>query len=132
MAGGVLLKTDLKGTSRVANLTQTAERRRWERLPLAIPVFARGVDDKGKDFLDFTTVLEISAGGAVLATRRSLQRSSRLTLEIPSAPLNERAAGRSSVRTLRAKIMRVTSSDRCQLAAVEFVRPLKSLPIARA
>jgi hypothetical protein len=116
----------------VSNLTQTAERRRWERLPLAIPVFARGVDDKGKDFLDFTTVLEVSAGGAVLATRRSLPRSSRLTLEIPSAPLNERAAGRSSVRTLRAKIIRVTSSDRCQLAAVEFIRPLKSLPIARA
>jgi hypothetical protein len=116
----------------VPNLKQTSDRRRWDRLPLAIPVFARGVDDKGKDFLDFTTVVEVSAGGAVLATRRSLPASSRLTLEIPSAPLNERAAGRSSVRTLRAKIVRVTASDRCHLAAVEFIRPLKALPVGRA
>lgn len=118
--------------SEVRALKQTADRRRWDRLPLAIPVFARGVDEKGKDFLDFTTVVEVSAGGAVLATRRNLPPMSRLTLEIPSAPLNERAAGRSSVRTLRAKIVRVTSSERCHLAALEFIHPLKSLPVGKA
>ena len=60
----------------------------------------------------------------MLATRRNLSRAGRLTLEIPSAPLNEKAAGTLSVRTLRAKIVRVTSSDRCQLCALEFIRPL--------
>lgn len=113
-------------------LRQTNERRQWERLPLAIPVFARGSDEKGKDFLDFTTVLDVSAGGALLATRRHLSHAARLTLEIPSAPLNERAVGRTSVRTLRAKVVRVTSADRCQLCALEFVRPLKTLGIGRA
>ena len=112
--------------------TQTQERRRWERIPLAIPVFAKGIDEKGKDFLDFTTVLEVSAGGAVMATRRNLNTSGRLTLEIPSAPLNDRAAGKSAVRTLRAKIVRVTSSDRCQLCALEFIRPIKAVPVGRA
>ncbi len=116
----------------MSNIRQGQERRRWERIPLAIPVFARGVDEKGKDFLDFTTVLEVSAGGAILATRRNLAPSSRLTLEIPSAPLNERAVGRSAVRTLRAKITRVTSSDRCQLCALEFIRPLKGIDVGRA
>ena len=105
-------------------LKSGAERRRWERIPLAIPVFARGIDEKGKDFLDFTTVLEVSAGGALLATRRNLSRSTRLTLEIPAAPLNEKAAGVSSIRTLRARIVRVSNSDRCQLCALEFTRPL--------
>ena len=115
------------------NTKAAHERRRWERLPLAIPVFARGIDEKGKDFLDFTTVLEVSAGGAVLAIRRNLARTARLTLEIPSAPLNEKVAGISSVRTLRAKIVRVTSSDRCQLCALEFIRPLvKTLPVGQA
>ena len=114
-------------------LKTAQERRRWERLPLAIPVFARGIDDKGKDFLDFTTVLEVSAGGAILATRRNLARAARLTLEIPSAPLNEKAAGISSVRTLRAKIVRVTTSDRCRLCALEFIRPiLKNLTVGQA
>jgi hypothetical protein len=116
----------------VSNYKPTEERRRWERLPLAIPVFARGIDEGGKDFLDFTTVLDVSAGGAMLATRRNLSRSTRLTLEIPSAPLNERAAGRPSVRTLRAKIVRITSSDRCHLCALEFTRPLKTVPVGQA
>ena len=82
------------------------------------------MDEKGKDFLDFTTVLDVSGGGAILATRRNLSRTARITLEIPSAPLNEKAAGVSSIRTLRAKVVRVTSSDRCQLCALEFIRPL--------
>lgn len=112
------------------NLKAGQERRRWERLPLAIPVFARGIDDKGKDFLDFTTVLDVSAGGAVVATRRSLARAARLTLEIPSAPLNEKAAGVTSFRTLRGKIVRVTPSERCQLCAIEFVRPIRKTPAA--
>ena len=109
------------------------ERRKWERLPLAIPVFARGIDDKGKDFLDFTTVLDVSGGGALLATRRNLPRAGRLTLEIPSAPLNEKAAGVLAVRTLRAKVVRVISSDRCQLCALEFIRPLSKInPVGQA
>ena len=82
------------------------------------------MDEKGKDFLDFTTVLDVSGGGAVLATRRNLTRAARITLEIPSAPLNEKAAGVSSIRTLRAKVVRVTNSDRCQLCALEFIRPI--------
>ena len=116
----------------MSNHRQVNERRRWERLPLAIPVFARGSDDKGKDFLDFTTVLDVSGGGALLATRRHLSRATRLTLEIPSAPLNERAVGRTSVRTLRAKVVRVASADRCNLCALEFVRPLKTAGNGRA
>ena len=119
--------------TQVPKLKNPQERRRWERLPLAIPVFARGIDDKGKDFLDFTSVLDVSGGGAILATRRNLSRATRLTLEIPSAPLNEKAAGVTSIRTLRAKIVRVTNSDRCQLCALEFVRPIgKHIPIGQA
>ncbi len=69
----------------------------------------------------------------MLATRRNLPRAARLTLEIPSAPLNERAAGMTSVRTLRAKIVRVTTSDRCQLCALEFIRPIsKSSSVGQA
>ncbi len=114
-------------------LKNPQERRRWERLPLAIPVFARGFDDKGKDFLDFTTVLDVSGGGAMLATRRNLSRAGRLTLEIPSAPLNEKVAGITSTRTLRAKIVRVSQSDRCQLCALEFIRPIsKTGPVGQA
>ena len=34
-----------------------SERRKWARLPLAIPVFVRSRDAKGTEFLEFATAL---------------------------------------------------------------------------
>jgi len=39
------------------------ERRKWPRLSLAIPVFVRSRDERGKDLLEFATALNVSAGG---------------------------------------------------------------------
>ncbi|HYK51233.1 MAG TPA: PilZ domain-containing protein, partial [Terriglobales bacterium] len=64
-----------------------ADSRKWPRLPIAIPVFVRSRDEKGKDLLEFATALNISAGGALVAVRRSLPLSTQVLLEIPSAPL---------------------------------------------
>src|SRR5579864_669259 len=63
------------------------DRRKWTRLPLAIPVFVRSRDEKGKEILEFATALNVSAGGALVAVRRSLPLSTQVLLEIPSAPL---------------------------------------------
>src|SRR5208282_6590375 len=57
------------------------ERRKWPRLPLAIPVFVRSRDDKGKEFLEFATALNVSAGGMLLAVRRVLSSSAQIQLE---------------------------------------------------
>jgi len=52
-------------------------------LPLAIPVFVRSRDEKGKEFLEFATALNVSAGGALVAVRRSLPPTAQVLLEIP-------------------------------------------------
>ncbi len=103
---------------------QGSERRRWERLPIAIPVFVRGVDDQGKEFLEFTSALNISAGGALLAVRRYMKRSSRVTLEIPSAPLPQLEVSPQVVRNIQAEVVRVTHSDHGHLWALKFTRPV--------
>ena len=64
------------------------ERRKWPRLPLAIPVFVRSRDDKGKEFLEFATALNVSAGGMLLAVRKGLPAAAEVLLEIPSAPMS--------------------------------------------
>ena len=46
-----------------------SERRRWPRLPLAIPVFVRGCDLEGNEFIEFNVMLNESAGGALVAIR---------------------------------------------------------------
>src|SRR5579875_3603842 len=70
----------------VAQRRRARERRRSQRLSIAIPVFARALDSQGREFLEFTTTLNISAGGALLALRRYLPPESTISLEIPTAP----------------------------------------------
>jgi len=104
--------------------SQGAERRQWERLPLAIPVFVCGTDDRGKQFREFTTAMNISAGGALLATRRYLPVSSQISLEIPTAPLPRAGIGSDYVQSLQARLVTVTHSEQCYLCGLKFSRPL--------
>jgi hypothetical protein len=108
------------------------ERRRFERIPLAIPVFVRGHDSEGKEFLEFATSLNISAGGALLATRRNLPKLSAISLEIPSAPLPRVAVLPKIVRQLKARLVRSSLLDGCHLWAVRFrLHPLQAHAAAR-
>jgi hypothetical protein len=100
------------------------ERREWPRLPLAIPVFVRSREPGGKDFLEFATALNISAGGALVAVHRSLRPAAQVSLEIPSAPLAASAPVRRNSRNLRGKIVRVTHAEGYHLLGLKFVQPL--------
>ncbi len=100
------------------------ERRNYERLPVPLPIFVRGVDADGKDFLEFATALNISAGGALVAVRRYMPQSAIVSLEIPSAPPPQLQSPANSGRNLQAQVIRVTNSDRCDYWAVQFNQPL--------
>src|SRR5256886_1245612 len=101
-----------------------SERRHWARLPLAIPVFVRGVNAQGREFLEFSTLLNESAGGVLLAIRKPLRRWSRVSLEIPSAPISKNVKLRQTIRTLRARVIRITYVDGWNLCGLQFARPL--------
>ncbi len=100
------------------------ERRKWARLPLAIPVFVRSRDDKGKEFLEFATALNVSAGGMLVAVRRSLPAVSQIQLEIPSAPVAALALAPQVSRNLFAKPLRTTPEEGYYLLGLKFSRPL--------
>ena len=100
------------------------ERRKWPRLPLAIPVFVRSRDDKGKEFLEFATALNVSAGGMLLAVRKGLASAAEILLEIPSAPMAGLTELPKTARNLRAKALRSTQSVGCNLLGLKFARPL--------
>src|SRR5712691_2956779 len=105
--------------------TQPApERRRWSRLSLAIPAFVRGINGQGREFLEFGTLLNESAGGVLLAIRKPLRRWSRVTLEIPSAPLIKNVKLPRTIRMLRARVIRIAFAEGCNLCGLQFVRPL--------
>jgi PilZ domain len=109
----------------VKGKTPVAERRRWPRLPLAIPVFVRSRTESDKEFLEFATALNVSAGGMLVAVRRSIPSAAQISLEIPSAPLAALAAARSTaVRSLRAKVLRTHHGEGFNLVGLKFSRPL--------
>jgi len=100
------------------------QRRQWPRLPIAIPVFVRSRDEKGKDLLEFATALNVSAGGAMVAVRRSLPLSAQVLLEIPSAPLAAASSLPKAARNLRARTLWVTHADGYHLIGLKFSHPL--------
>jgi len=119
------VKTSFGKVPRV-NLKRLGERRKWPRLPLAIPVFVRSRDDKGKEILEFATALNVSAGGMLLAVRRSQLADAVISLEIPSAPLAALALLPRASRYLRARSLRSTQANGYHLLGLKFSRPLVS------
>src|SRR5206468_9458870 len=107
------------------------ERRKWIRLPLAIPMFVRSRDEKGKEFLEFATALNVSAGGALIAVRRALPLAAQVLLEIPSAPLAATTSLPKASRTLRARTLRVNHAEGYHLVAMKFSHPLANHPLPR-
>jgi PilZ domain len=105
-------------------ITESLNRRRWTRLPVAIPVFIRGKDSHGRPFEEFTTGFDISPGGLLLATRQYVVPSSKLTLEIPSAPAPKLRMVDRFVRDISGRAVTVTHAEQYYLCGVKFVRPL--------
>jgi hypothetical protein len=91
---------------------------------LAIPLFLRGVDKNGKEFVEFTVALNVSAGGALVASRRSLARASQLSLEIPTAPIPPLAITPELKRALSGRVLRGINKNTFSLYAVRFIPPL--------
>jgi hypothetical protein len=100
------------------------ERRKWARLPLAIPVFVRSCDKAGKELLEFATALNVSATGALVAVRPSLTLSAQVSLEIPCVPLASTAALPKSSRIMRARTVWISHAATHQLVGLRFSQPL--------
>ena len=118
---------------RVRDLPKQKEidRRRWERIPLAIPVFIRGKDADGKEFREFTTAFNISAGGALVAMRRFVPKASTISLEIPTGPMSSQHVSRKVFKNLVGRAITVTHSEQCYLCGVKFSRPLIRHPLPK-
>jgi hypothetical protein len=105
--------------------TEQHERRRWERLPISVPFFMRANKDNGEELLEFATALNLSGGGALLASRKYLDPGTSVRLEIPVALTNKAQLPR-TVSLLQAKLLRCTPDRQYFLLGFEFKPPLLS------
>ena len=108
----------------MAHVIPGAEKRQWQRLPIPVPMFIRGVDGRGKGFLEFSTALNISAGGALLVTRRHLLGSSQISLQIPTPPFPKEVSSQFLPLKLKARVVQVRNSGGYYWYGLAFSRPL--------
>jgi len=102
----------------------SAERRRSQRIHIQIPVFVRGTDAAGLEFLDLIKTLDISALGAHLASPRPMRMNDlvNLTIPVPSSPSGTLP---SETPPIQARVRRRRTTDGVHLLGVEFVKSLE-------
>jgi hypothetical protein len=100
-----------------------AERRRSQRIHVQIPMFVRGTDAAGLEFLDLTKTLDISATGAFLASPRSIRPNQLVNLTIP-APPSPSSTMPPETPPIQARVRRHRAAHGVYLLGVEFLKAL--------
>ncbi len=100
-------------------IVQERPKRHFHRLPISFPVFIRSVDQFGKPFRELATVLNVSAGGLMLAMSPRRIPDTNVILDMPVGEVLPRTA-KASTREIPARIVWSVSHTRCRLLGLKF------------
>jgi PilZ domain len=102
------------------------QRRRSPRIRLQVPVFLRGVDTSGVEFIELTKTLNISATGACIASAHFLRPDQVVSITVPApSPTSSSSVVPNETPPISAKIIRQSLAGDLRLFALEFLRPLE-------
>jgi PilZ domain len=101
------------------------QRRTSPRIRLQVPVFVRGTDASGVEFIELTKTLNISATGACIASTHLLRADQIVHLTIPAPSPVSSSIVPSETPPITAKIVRRQDlADDMRLFGLEFLRSL--------
>jgi c-di-GMP-binding flagellar brake protein YcgR len=109
---------------RVAVPPLDEERRRYQRIRLQVPLFIRGKDAQGDQFMELAKTLDISAIGAFLASPRPLTLGGFITLTIPAPSITSSGLVPAGMAPIQARIRRQQEAGDVYLVGVEFLKPI--------
>jgi hypothetical protein len=92
---------------------------------LQIPVFVRGLDVYGEEFLDLTKTTNISAVGACIASPRALRLNQMISLRIPAPSTPSAGLVPEATAAIAARVIRGQPAGDQYFVGVEFVKPLE-------
>jgi hypothetical protein len=119
--GSLEIQLDKKGER-----LDSAQRRRSPRIRLQVPVFLRGVDTSGVEFIELTKTLNISATGACIASTHFLRPDQVVNITVPApSPTSSSSVVPNETPPISAKIIRQSVAGDIRLFALEFLRPLE-------
>ncbi|MGD1211342.1 MAG: PilZ domain-containing protein [Candidatus Acidiferrales bacterium] len=100
------------------------ERRRFQRIRLQVPLFIRGRDVHGEQFMELAKTLDISAIGAFLACPRALSMNHIVTLTIPAPSIISSGLVPAGMPPIQARVKRQQEAGEVHLVGVEFLKPI--------
>jgi PilZ domain len=100
------------------------EQRRSQRIQLQVPLFIRGKDYHGEQFLELAKTLDISALGAFITCPRSLSVGEIVTLTIPAPSITSSALVPAGMPPIQARVKRQQEAGDVHLVGVEFLKPI--------
>ncbi len=105
------------------------ERREYYRLPIRVPIFIKGIDKNGDEFVELTHTINVSASGACLITRRDLAQSADLLVSIP-APVSSAGSPQDQDFRFPAKVIRLENvvANPNRRVSVRFTKILYESP----
>ena len=102
-----------------------AKNRISPRIRLQVPVFLRGRDTSGLDFIELTKTLNISATGACIASSHLLKPDQVVQLTIPSPSPATPGLVPSETPPIPARVRRQEVVGDLRLFGLEFLRSLE-------
>jgi len=104
---------------------QTHSIRRSPRIRLQIPVFVRGTDASGAEFIELTKTLNISALGACIACQHLLRSNQTVHLTIPAPSPATPGLVPNETPPILARVLRHNMVGETRLFGLEFIHPLE-------
>lgn len=100
------------------------ERRRFQRIRLQVPLFVRGRDAYGEQFLELAKTLDISGLGALVTCPRPLAVNDVITLTIPAPSITSSALVPAGMPPIQARVRRQQEAGDVHLVGLEFLKPI--------
>ncbi len=109
---------------RAAVPSTNEERRRFQRIHLQVPLFIRGKDGHGEQFVELAKTLDISALGAFVTSPKPLAINGFVTLTIPAPSITSSGLVPAGMAPIQAKVKRQQEAGDVYLVGVEFLKPI--------
>ena len=107
------------------HLVDFSSTRRSPRIRLQVPVFLRGTDVSGVEFIELTKTLNISSTGACITSTHILRPDQTVHLTIPAPSPASSSLVPSETPPIVARVLRQESAGEMRLFGLEFLRTLE-------
>jgi hypothetical protein len=106
-------------------LVESPSTRRSPRIRLQVPVFVRGTDASGVEFIELTKTLNISATGACITSAHIIRPDQIVHLTIPAPSPAASSLVPSETPPITARVLRQDAAGEMRLFGLEFLRAIE-------